>query len=454
MTGKPKNTHTNRDTVGRSKLQGSHPLYVPSITPSSSIDKMDTEVSEPEFTVSEESLQVTDADTDDLSAVVEDGEDSATPSYEAKYRVFQKVLAKDNDTPLLYQAVVRKIVWAPKSQKVNLSLMESSDDEEEGITEELESFTWHYFVHFVGWKVQWDRWVEEEKLFDDNEDARILAKRLKEESKVLKKNQSKKKFVEVMQRIVKLERELREKQARGESIEKVEDEKAATEVVQPTQKTRQDEREKEKNEITKAILAREVKLRKLDLRSRKCSINVPFPLKKILTDDWEVITQCEMLHSMPATVSVKHALDAYLETKLKMLNGGRTDDDIVEEKKDDGTRNISKISVYCNGQTHEPIVLDNHGADDGQEWRDMVDGIAIFFDQALTKNLLYRHEIPQCRWLEQNHEKRYSELYPCEYLIRLCLKLPDVIADTDYPEDQKAKILVSDVDVGTFYDHV
>ncbi len=418
-------------------------------------ERMDTEVSDPEFnesfredSISEGSLHVTDEDTDDLS-VVEDGEDSAPPSYEAKYRIFQKVLAKDNDTPLLYQAVVRKIVWAPKSQKMNLSLIESSDDED---TEELESFTWHYFVHFVGWKVQWDRWVDEDKLFEDTEDARILAKRLKEETKVLKKNQSKNKFLKVMQNIVKLERELREKQARGESIEKVKDKKVTEEEVKSTQETRQEAKKKEKHGITGAILAREVKLRKLDLRSRKCSINLPFPLKKILTDDWEVITQCEMLHSMPAAVSVKDALDAYLESKLKMLTGGRTND-IMEEKKDDDSGKFSKIFVHYNGQTHEPIILYDDETNDGQEWRDMIDGIAIFFDQALTKNLLYRHEIPQCRWLEQNYEKRYSELYPCEYLIRLCLKLPDVIADADYSEDQKAKILVRE-QYRVLYGHV
>ena len=60
------------------------------------------------------------------AAAAEDEADSASdeitqPSSEPKYRVFQKILAKDNETPLLYEAVVRKIVWGPKSMKMKLS---------------------------------------------------------------------------------------------------------------------------------------------------------------------------------------------------------------------------------------------------------------------------------------------------------------------------------------------
>ena len=126
-------------------------------------------------------------------------------------------LAKDNSTPLLYEAVVRKLVYAPKSQKINVCLLESADESiisDDFFLNQEPIYQWHYFVHYQGWNVKWDRWVDEDQLYEDTPDARILAKRLKEESKCLKKKgNSQKKVIEVMQRIVRLEQELREKQA-------------------------------------------------------------------------------------------------------------------------------------------------------------------------------------------------------------------------------------------------
>jgi len=417
---------------------------------------------------SEAVADVDDNDNDNDEAELEEPEQSIP-----RFSIYQKVLAKDNETPLLYEALVRKRVYGPKTRNLRLSLMVTT---EEGMVEdELAAMMadeppkiWHYFVHFNGWNVKWDRWVDEEKLFEDTEDARVLAKRLKNEAKVLKKNKSQKKTLEVMQRIVRLEQELRQKQARGESIEassvsararasasasdatgmkKSEPNHGKTEqeIADEEEKARVLREEQKKEGVTNAFISREIKLRKMDLRSRKCSINLPFTLKKILTDDWEVITQCDMLHSLPATVSIKDALDAYLDGKLRSLAGsgsgsGRSSNTATgkgEEKKDDDYPQIVSGEIL----TEDDGDNDNENDNGAQEWCDMVEGIALFFDQALTKSLLYRHEIPQCLLLEQNHEKRYSELYPCEYLIRLCLKFPDVVADADYTEQHKGQIL-------------
>ena len=63
----------------------------------------------------------------------ESDENSKATTDPPQFAVFQKNLAKDNTTPLLYEAVVRKIVYALKSQKINIRLMESS---EEGIEDD------------------------------------------------------------------------------------------------------------------------------------------------------------------------------------------------------------------------------------------------------------------------------------------------------------------------------
>lgn len=355
-----------------------------------------------------------------------------------KFAVFQKVLSKDSDTPLLYEAIVRKAVYAPKSKKLNICLMESSEEvlihnDLDAIMAQDEVFSWHYFVHYHGWNVKWDRWVEEDQLYPDTPDSRALAKRLKEESKILKRGTSQKKVLEVMQRIVRLERELREKQARGESIDEEVKETDNT-GIQKNDEVQVDPKKVETNKkekMTNNFLMKEMDLWKKSLTSRKCSINLPFSLKKILTDDWEIITQCKMLHSIPATVSVMDALNAYCERKVKVMHETEMCQNEEENKSNHDSLNGSS-----------PMTKDHANPLAHNEWTEMIQGIALFFDQALPKRLLFRHEIPQCLLLEERYNLRYCELYPCEYLVRMCIKLPEYLDDAkQISEDDKSKIL-------------
>jgi len=394
-------------------------------------EEQDDKVIEKEEVVEKEEEADAVADTDsDADA------DADVPKPEPKFVVFQKVLAKDTTTPLLYEAVVRKFVFAPKSKKVNICLLESPEEslDEDGLDAIMGAepvYSWHYFVHYQGWNVKWDRWVGEDQLYADTDAARVLAKRLKEESKCLKKGASQKKVIETMQRIVRLEQDLREKLARGESIEF--DDRIRAEETLKTENLKKKPDTKSslngKEGVTLAFISREIGLRRKDLSSRKCSISLPFSLKKILTDDWEIITQCGMLHSLPAPVSVMDALNAYYEFKMKVL---LPSEEKEEEKKE------NEMNLDPSNESDETFDDENNH----HEWKEMVDGIALFFDQALPKRLIFRHEIPQCLLLEQNHEKRYCELYPCEYLIRMCIKLPDLLDDAKHiPDEEKSKIL-------------
>eukprot|EP00978_Attheya_sp_CCMP212_P026947 scaffold89599_cov55-Attheya_sp.AAC.2 len=135
----------------------------------------------------------------------------------------------------------------------------------------------------IGWNVKWDRWVSEDQLYAGTEASRTLAKRLKEEAKCLNRGSSPKKTME-------LEQELREKQGRGESIEMIIEEKGE---------------EKKEDEWL------------------------------VLTDDWEIITQCGLLHLLPVKVSVKDALNAYYEAKMKVLDVNDASSGEEEDKKDD-----------------------------------------------------------------------------------------------------------------------
>ena len=428
-----------------------------------------------------------------------------------KFAVKQRVLARDTDTPLLYDAVVRKQIYAPKSTKVHVGRIQlpNPDDEPFGDNnnnsneqqlddllrtseEDSKLMTWHYFVHYQGWNVKWDRWVQEDSLFEDKEDTRILAKKLKEESKCLKiKRQSDQVVISVMQKLLKLEEEFRKNERCAEGVDNCEnsavgekddkdkkrEDSSKDESVQKGQKKekeRKDVEKKKKNNIgvttTAKFIKKEVELRKRDLCSKRPSnaINIPFTIKKVLTDEWEVISQCGMLHKLPATVSVMDALNAYHDGKIQMLrnngvqpsNGHST---IIEEKKEeekqDSGNDLSTLSTLqrdtISGSSHGIGSDDSSNIGEGgtvlqavnnaaeQEWKDMTLGLAMYFDLALPKQLLYRHELPQHIVMEKEHpDKRYCELYPCEHLLRLCLKLPDLVdSASDMTEEEKSKIM-------------
>mmetsp|Transcript_4370 Transcript_4370/g.5031 ORF Transcript_4370/g.5031 Transcript_4370/m.5031 type:complete len:282 (+) Transcript_4370:1001-1846(+) len=179
-----------------------------------------------------------------------------------------------------------------------------------------------------------------------------------------------------------------------------------------------------------------------------------------------------MLHNLPATVSVMDALNAYCEGKIRMLRDDDTpsaeekkddDHDAIEDTKKNNEASLSSSSTIMddtsnnnqeegeegNHHHHAQAQVTNPAE---QEWRDMTCGLAMYFDKALPKQLLYRHEIPQCLVLDGNDSgKRYCELYSCEFLLRLCIKLPELVAiANDISEEEKPKIIFKVMDLVRF----
>ena len=117
-------------------------------------------------------------------------------------------------------------------------------------------------------------------------------------------------------------------------------------------------------------------------------LTLPFNLKKILVEEWEVITQCDMVHNLPSKVSVRVALDQYLESKLGPLRKKQQQQE--EEKKKDVDNNM-QIDESNNKKDSQL----------GKEWIDMVEGIALFFDQALPIHLLFQQERGQYNYFRR-----------------------------------------------------
>lgn len=147
-------------------------------------------------------------------------------------------------------------------------------------------------------------------------------------------------------------------------------------------------------------------------------IVLPFSLKHAMLKTWEQISQHHLIPSIPAKISVKRILEMYVEAKIRQI-------------------------TRSNPQNNRLLLEDERIKKRIIGWKDMTDGIALFFDKALESRLLYPQEKPQLDSLVSQPEhsnKRMCENFGCEHLLRLLLRLPDILAEC-VAEDKRRPIL-------------
>jgi hypothetical protein len=493
---------------------------------------------------------------DDTSSSDDGGGGKSLPA--PLYTQNQRVYAKDETTGLLYPAMIRKAMWGPKSESslpipalLELATSNNNDtsgdsgegndtgtnqtveeqDEEEDDEDDHRTNPklncHHYYVHYMGWNVKWDRWVNEVYLYDHSDSTKLLAEKIqKEYDKVKPKKKGQKMTVSQvsrwMKKMVEVELEHRRLEREGKlllsgsgdttsSEGNVEDaskndsdgvatsnevtDKDESKSTQPVAAA--DEKAKPKD-VTKPIVKEETLQKQAQLRTRGLQLkrkrihadrlHLPFTLKKILVEEWEVISQCGMLYVLPSKVSVRDVLNSYLESKLLPLresSGQKGEGDNMEVDEDNDEKQSSLV-------------------DREKEWNNMVKGIALLFDQALPIHLLFEDERTQYASLrrqilaqrrraayndqpdamklggvnnnsgtnagannnygqpvtESSHAKsstntgsetlenkplpdRMSEIYGCEHLLRLFIRLPAVVAATPSISEPDARRIFS-----------
>ena len=220
-----------------------------------------------------------------------------------------------------------------------------------------------------------------------------------------------------------------------------------------------------KKTYPKALLEKEKKLRKKHLEGklwRKAShaqrIVLPFTLKKVMVEEWELITLCGMVPRLPSGVPIQKALDRFLQNKLRQLgivpngaDGGSGADGICggseeEEKKDgDPAEESAELEAMENAEL-EAMTEDDETAKKRREWEIMVNGVAQYFNEALPVHLLYEQERTHHRVIMRSDDpmlegKFPSEIYGCEYLLRLMVQFPTLLSESGLPESDMKAIL-------------
>lgn len=330
--------------------------------------------------------------------------------------------------------------------------VEEDEEDEDARRSDPQHNCYHYYVHYMGWGVKWDRWVEEAYLYEDSASTEALAKLLAKEYKKVKpkKKGQKMSIVQIrkwMKQISELEadHERLEKEARsgggpdqesGEggdtSKERMDQESekggntGKEEDMKMSEKGQSDAKKIESNETPKENLAddtakveeaketesnrkrkaepnkplneetlqKQAQLRESGLQmKRKRSVSerltLPFNLKTVLVQEWEIITQCDMVHNLPSQVSVKDVLDRYLENKLAPLKEKQEEEDKTSDDMGATEGESDKIDEASSGnEKTKSSVL-------GKEWIDMVENILLFFDQCLPVHLLFAEERSQ-----------------------------------------------------------
>ena len=225
---------------------------------------------------------------------------------------------------------------------------------------------WSYLVHFLGWNTRWDKWVIDSELQQPTEELRQQAAAMAEEGKAKKIKQT-------------ADRKRKRKDGDG------------------------DRRSKQRSDGV--------------LLSWEEYCELPFTLKTVLIDEKDRIMRVSFngpragvdtdfepgqwrtardVHILPASVTIKSVLNHYVKMKRKEAT------------------------------TPEAAVLAEKSA------KCFVEGLANLFDEALPVCLLYHPERAQYLAIASDpatKSLRKTEIYSCEFLLRLFTRLPVLLKD-------------------------
>lgn len=325
------------------------------------------------------------------------------------YSQGDKVLARDNDG-LMYIAFVRRAHYGiPQQHKVDL--MDTIEGAAYSDDDENMSPRWFYFVHYLAWKVNWDRWVAEQDLCPFTE-----------------------KYLGWQQTIQSEHKQLLRQFKQGKRV----DGGAFLKAWKPKLESLMRGFQGEKPKVVKKESKPQFQPRKNHLLTRTPGemslLHLPSGLKRVLVEEWEILNgPFGMVHQLQPDASLRRLLDLYLESK-----GVKQGDEkaIIEKQTNAGPQD--DLSNGSQGEAKQSN-SDDSTLDDTQrrhkEWTDMADGICQLMDQSLPFRLLYPTEQSQlATLLDDDTVTSLSAHYGSVHFLRLCCQLP-LLLQEQYDEE-------------------
>lgn len=235
---------------------------------------------------------------------------------------------------------------------------------------------WTYFVHFLGWNTRWDRWVQESLLQEPTEELRLQA--VAQEVKAKKLKQAK------VQEKEEKKRKKRELDGDGRSKRRYDGGPSWEDYCELpfTLKT--------------VLVDEKERIMRISYNGPKAGVDTNFS-----PGHWKPLHD---VHSLPSSVTIKTVLNHYIKVKKKEVD------------------------------TPEAVEAAEKKA------RTFVNGLAKLFEDALPVCLLYHPERAQYLTLRDDPStkgKRATEIYSCEFLLRLFVRLPVLLEQT--PSDAASR---------------
>ncbi|KAL2531818.1 Protein MRG1 [Abeliophyllum distichum] len=222
---------------------------------------------------------------------------------------------------------------------------------------------YRYFVHYLGWNKNWDEWVGMDRLMKHTKENVLKKQALNKKVGVDKNTKS------------------------GRSAQAKSKSPADAKVAKEEMKNNDAKVTKEemKNNVAKGKKRRaDSGIEDNPVEEKLINIQIPSTLRQRLVDDWEFITQQNKLIKLPRSPTVDGILNKYLEYWSKK----------------DG------------------LMTDAVG--------EILKGLRYYFDKALPGLLLYKTERQQYNEAISDNVSP-SSIYGAEHLLRLFVKLPELL---------------------------
>ncbi|CAH8869631.1 unnamed protein product [Trichobilharzia szidati] len=308
-----------------------------------------------------------------------------------------------------------------------------------------------YFVHYQGWNKNWDEWVTEKRMFKYNEEGLRKQKELERQIKsgkvkVLRKSDLKSQSLPPPEVLEDVERTLKpgqvkqeedapkaksvktNKETNGKTDTRVPADLKETEDIKPAIKCCEDSHTPSTQSVTVSSRRRKGRvssaLKSLEnedglLSQPRLSMSLPPSLKSWLIDDWDLITRQARLYELPASQPICNILSDFLEASEAEIS--QKSESTCEIKEDCTSSQPENSQLTTTTTTKLPI---NPGVR-----REFVAGIQHFFNLTIGSHLLYKFERLQYAELLKHHtDKRMSDIYGSIHLLRLFVKLRDMVS--------------------------
>jgi mortality factor 4-like protein 1 len=246
---------------------------------------------------------------------------------------------------------------------------------------------WKYRVHYQGWNSRWDRWLTAHQIAGSKQEEDLRAAGLLSSSSV----------------------------AAGKAVtqpeEDVENEESFVNASRRKRKI-QGEMAEGTNRAAATFVSRKRRtVQRKQLLPYVDACELPLTLQTVLVEEWERLTRPQtklgkpplrLVHSLPASVTIQQVLKHFCKKQAKLT-----------EKEGPGAgenspRDASVVNDFCSGLNE-------------------------LFQSALPTCLLYNQERPQYEALLANpslSQKPWTEIYGCEFLLRLYVRLPFLLPDS------------------------